>query len=313
MKTPAAPHPPDGRWSRVRAAVILRTPFFVCWALARTLAALRLRSDELFRGLMFTHISLALRDRSLAEQVQTLRQAAVEFHFAMIDRYRCWAMDAQSLREAVQIEGQQYLTPLWGKSPVVLLCPHFVGFEAAAQRLALEGPAMTLYLPGADPDLDAFRNAARQRFNNQLLLPLGAPLHRLARELRRGRMLFLLPDLDAGGGGGAVFAPWFGWPASTVRTPAWCARRLGATLLPVSVRHVGRGHYILQIQPPLPPLPDDDVQAAAQINAALEHLILEAPGHYWWTHARFQSQLPGQPGPYDESLRARLQTTAKLA
>lgn len=306
MKTPKAPHPPDGRWSRVRAAVILRTPFFLRWALAKTLAALRLRSDELFRGLMFTHISLALRDRSVAEQVHTLRQAAVEFHFAMMDRYRCWVMDAQSLREAVQIEGEQHLSALWGKSPVVLLCPHFVGLEAAAQRLALEGPAMTLYLPGADPDLEALRNAARQRFNDQLLLPLGAPLLRLARELRRGRMLFLLPDLDAGGGEGSVFAPWFGWPASTARTPAWCARRLGASLLPVSVRHVGRGRYVMQIKPPLPPLPDDDVQAAAQINAALESLILESPTHYWWTHARFQSQPPGQLGPYDESLRARL-------
>jgi KDO2-lipid IV(A) lauroyltransferase len=313
MNTPLAFHPPGGHWARVRAALVLRTPFVVHWALARALAALRLRSDALFRGLMFTHIALALRDRPLAEQVHTLRQAAVEFHFAMIDRYRCWVMDEQSLREAVQIEGEQHLTALWGKRPVVLLCPHFVGLEAAAQRLTLEGPAMTLYRPGSDPDLETLRNAARQRFNDQLLLPLGAPLIRLARELRRGRMLFLLPDLDAGGGEGAVFAPWFGWPASTARTPAWCARRLGATLLPVSVRHVGRGRYVMQIKPPLPPLPDDDVQAAAQINAALESLILESPTHYWWTHARFQSQPPGHLGPYDESLRARLQTAEKLA
>lgn len=288
-------------------------PFVVRWALARALAALRLRGDELFRGLMFTHIALALRDRPVAEQVHTVRQAAVEFHFAMIDRYRCWAMDAQSVREAVKIEGEQYLRLLWGKSPVVLLCPHFVGLEAAAQRLTLEGPAMTIYLPGDDQDLEAYRNAARSRFNNQLLLPVGAPIHRLARELRRGRMLFLLPDLDAGGSEAAVFAPWFGWSASTARTPAWCARRLGATLLPVSVRHVGRGYYVLQINPPLPPLPDDDQLAAAQINATMERLILEAPGHYWWTHARYRSQPPGQPGPYSESLRTKWQTGTKLA
>jgi len=313
MNKSPAPPPPGGRWVRARAAALARSSFGVRWGLAKALATLRLRGDPLFRDLMFTHIALALRDRPLADQVHTLRQAAVEFHFAMIDRYRCWAMDEPSLREDVQLEGAHHLAPLWGTQPVVLLCPHFVGLEAAAQRVALEGPAMTLYRPGADPHLEALRNAARQRFNDQLLLPLGAPLHRLARELCRGRLLFLLPDLDAGSGAGTVFAPWFGWPASTVRTPAWCARRLGATLLPIAVRHVGRGRYVVRVEPPLPPLPDDDVQATAQINAALERLILEAPGHYWWTHPRFLTQPPGRPARYGAELRARLQAAAMPA
>jgi Kdo2-lipid IVA lauroyltransferase/acyltransferase len=313
MNPPLACPPPVGRWTRARAAALARAPFGVRWALAQAMATLRLRGDALFRGLLFTHIALALRDRPLAEQVHTVRRAAVEFHFGMIDRYRCWTLDATSLREVVQIEGEQHLAPLWGARPVVLLCPHFVGLEAAAQRLALDGPGMTLYQPGADPNLEAFRNEARQRFNSQLLLPLGAPLHRLARELRRGRLLFLLPDLDAGGADGVVFAPWFGWPASTVRTPAWCARRLGAALLPTAVRHVGRGRYVVRIEPPLPPLPDDDVLAAAQINAAMERLILEAPDHYWWTHPRFLTQPPGQPVPYGAALHALLQTEAKSA
>jgi KDO2-lipid IV(A) lauroyltransferase len=302
-----------GLWTRARAAALARSPFAVRWTLAQSLATLRLRGDEVFRALLFTHLSLALRDRPLAEQVQTARQAAVEFHFAMIDRYRCWAMDAASLRDAVRLEGAEHLAPLWGTKPVVLLCPHFLGLEAAAQRLALDGPGMTLYQPSTDPHLESLRNAARRRFNDQLLMPLGTPLHRLARELRRGRLLFLLPDLDVGGGAAAVFAPWFGWPASTVRTPAWCARRLGATLLPTSVQHVGKGRYIVRIEPPMPPLPDDEAEAAAQINACLERLILRAPGHYWWTHPRFLTQPPGQPMLYDAALRAKLQTPAKPA
>jgi hypothetical protein len=88
-----------GLWTRARAAAQARSPFAVRWALAQGLATLRLRGDEVFRALLFTHLSLALRDRPLAEQVQTARQAAVELHFAMIDRYRRRAMDAASLRD----------------------------------------------------------------------------------------------------------------------------------------------------------------------------------------------------------------------
>jgi KDO2-lipid IV(A) lauroyltransferase len=191
-----------------------------------------------------------------------------------------------------------------GRRPLVLLCPHFVGLEAAAQRLSLEGRMVTLYRPSSHAAFDKWRRASRSRFNEQLLTPLGAPLAATIRAVRQGMPLFLLPDLDPGASG-ALFSPFFGVSAATVRTTAWCAAVLGATVLPVSVHRVGDDRYVTTVHAPLA-LEGRDLQADTdRVNQSIQALVARHPQQYWWCQPRFATRPGGAPACYSSAVLQR--------
>jgi Kdo2-lipid IVA lauroyltransferase/acyltransferase len=213
-----------------------------------------------------------------------LRDNLRETAYALLDRFRLWRLGEQALRDQIDLQGQDILHRYLGRQAVVLLCPHFAGLEAAGQRLILEGPGMTLYNPQPDPHFDAVCRHGRQRFGVQLLLPVGASLLPLARRLQRGVALLLLPDL-AHGEPVAPASHLFDPDAGTGPLAAWCAARLGAVLLPVTVLRCG-GRYSVTVHEPLPDHAGDVAATTHTIRVALESLVRQAPQQYLWALPR---------------------------
>jgi Kdo2-lipid IVA lauroyltransferase/acyltransferase len=273
------------------------------WTCARALSSLSLRHNPLLKEVLATNLSLCLPDLSPRSVDDLQRTNTQEMFCALLDRFRLWALPQAQLREQVSLINAQGLHRFVGRQPVVLLCPHFLGLEAAAQRLTLEISAVTLYRPSQSEAFEAMRCEARQRFGHQTLYPVGSNLLPMLRRFRAGAPLFLLPDLDSGANG-AVFSPFFGVQAATSPLAAWCALRAGAVLLPVSVKRLHRGYHEVTIHDPLPPLAPDIAQGTHQVNAAIEQLIRATPEHYWWAQPRFATRPPGAKKLYSEAVLA---------
>lgn len=273
------------------------------WWLALGLRAMAARGDAVTTEMVATNMRLGFPQATAATLAALQRANAVEMYFALLDRFRIWSLSEQDLREQVTLTGEDVLHRFLGRQPIVLLCPHFLGMEAAGQRISLVVSAMTLYRPSGSDVFEMLRARGRARFREQHLYSTNDSLVPMIRRLRGGTPLFLTPDLDSGASS-AVFAPWFGVPAATSPLAAWCAMRAGAVVLPLSVRRLREGEHAVTIHEPLPPLTGDINHGTQQVNAAMESLIRAAPEQYWWAHPRYATRPPGGPMLYSRAVLA---------
>jgi Kdo2-lipid IVA lauroyltransferase/acyltransferase len=291
------------RLGMMLVSTLARLSFRTRWWLARCLRRLNARGNPIVTEMTATHLRCGFVEAAAEKRAALQHDNAVEMYFALLDRFRIWSLPEHELREQVSLHGLDVLNRHLGRQPVVLLCPHFLGMEAAGMRMSLEVSAMILYRPSASQALEALRDRARSRFRGQRLYSTAESLVPMVRQLRAGTPLLITPDLDSGASS-AVFAPWFGVPAATSPLPAWCAMRAGAAVLPVSVRRVHEGRYAATIHDPLPVLTGDVAQGTQQINAAMESLIRTMPDQYWWAQPRYATRPPGGEKMYSDAVLA---------
>ena len=76
------------------------------------------------------------------------------------------------------------------------------------------------------------------------------------------------------------------------------ARLAGVPVLPAVCRLIG-DQYEIAFYPPWENYPTDDLDAdVRRMNAFIEERIRENPEQYLWTHRRFKTRPPGEPGLY---------------
>lgn len=274
-----------------------RRSFDTKWRMARMLASLHLRGDPILRELLAINLSLCFPSWTVEQRIALARESANEAFFAQIDQFRMWDLNESELRDQVTLLNAELLRRQARSRPVVVICPHFVGFEAAAQRLSLESSFVALYRAGRTSAFEAHRKRSRERFNAQYLVNAGRPLTPLVRRMKSGTPLFLLPDVDSTASS-ALFSPFFGVDASTARTTAWCAARLGAVVLPMSIRRSHEAQYVATLHEPIAGMTGDVVDGTNRVNEAIEALVRAAPGHYAWAQPRFATRPLGEPSLY---------------
>lgn len=177
---------------------------------------------------------------------------------------------------------------------IVFLTPHLGCFEITAQTLALEGPITVLYSPPRQPTARAIVDRARNRTN---LLAAPATLggvRQLARALKRGEMVGILPDQVPGAGDGA-WAPFFGRMAYTMTLPGRLQQLTNAVVvLCYGERLPDAKGYVMHVEPLDEVLSVDGPTQARQLNAAMERLIAQCPAQYLWAYNRYK-QPAGAP------------------
>ena len=177
---------------------------------------------------------------------------------------------------------------------LLLLTPHMGCFEAAAQaaaeRFGARAPITVLYRPARKDYLKELVAAGREREHLRAAPATLAGVRQMLRALRGGEIVGLLPDQVPPDGLG-VWAPFFGRPAYTMTLAARLAQQTGAPVLAVWCERLawGRG-FVLHLRDfgafPAAATPE---AAAAQVNAAMEALILEAPAQYLWGYNRYKA------------------------
>ncbi|TSE34309.1 LpxL/LpxP family acyltransferase [Tepidimonas charontis] len=249
------------------------------------------------RAVVRRNLALCFADATPAQRRRWAWETFRHFGQAFVDRIWLWHGSAAQVAQRVRLEGDW--PALAQSGPQLLFVPHFVGLDAAWTRLtqAIVRPWAGMYAPQNSPLLDAWVRAGRARFGAPQLVSRREGVRGLARALRAGAAVYLLPDMDLGAAP-SVFVPFFGIPAATVTALPRLAALGPAPVRPVVAR-LDRHGYRVWVGPVWPDYPSgDDVADAQRMNAELQRWIAETPGQYHWLHRRFKTRPPGHAGLY---------------
>jgi KDO2-lipid IV(A) lauroyltransferase len=174
-----------------------------------------------------------------------------------------------------------------------------VGLDAGWTALTQQLPRRftTIYTRAAQPGLDAWMQAGRQRFGDPRLFARIDAAKPVLAALRAGEPLYLLPDMNFDVID-SVFVPFFGVPAATLPSLSRFARLGRARVVPVLTRMTAGG-YEVKVLPAWADFPTDDLVAdTALMNERLAAYISTMPEQYYWVHKRFKDRPPGMPPVY---------------
>jgi KDO2-lipid IV(A) lauroyltransferase len=183
---------------------------------------------------------------------------------------------------------------------IVFLTPHLGCFEITAQayaaRYGVQGQPMTvLFRPPRKAWLLEVVMQSRHRPGLATASTTLAGVKQIIKALKTGQCVGLLPDQVPPEGLG-VWAPFFGKPAYTMTLSARLALQTGAVVVAAWGERLswGRG-YVVHVAPLPLALSTDMTEAAAQINRAMEELILQKPQQYLWGYARYKKPKGSTP------------------
>lgn len=206
------------------------------------------------------------------------------------------AAPARVLRTARVENWQLVQDTLTQQRGVIFLTPHLGCFEIVAQSIAAHTRLTALYRPPRQAALKPLIEGARAR-DNLLLAPANlSGVRAMAKALKKGEAIGLLPDQVPQQGEG-VWANFFGKPAYTMTLSAKLHSMTGAPIILTFAERLpyGRG-YVVRFVPFTGELTGDAAQQAATINAAMEQLIAQSPAQYFWSYNRYKSPA-GVAGP----------------
>ena len=179
---------------------------------------------------------------------------------------------------------------------LLFLTPHLGCFEITAQayarRFGATHPMTVLFRPARQAGLRSLVAGARQRPGLRTAPTTLGGVKQLIQALRAGEAVGLLPDQVPPQGMG-VWSPFFGREAYTMTLSARLAHAGQACVLLSWGERLPRGRgYVVHVRPLPEPLASDAVEAAAQINRAMETLVRESPAQYLWSYDRYKSPRP---------------------
>ncbi len=182
------------------------------------------------------------------------------------------------------------------------LTPHLGSFEVTASayagRFGVSRAAMTvLYRPARQAWLRRLVETSRLRPGLRTAPANLAGVKQLIKALRAGECVGLLPDQVPPDGQGE-WVPFFGQPAYTMTLAARLAQQTGACVVLAWGERLSRGAgYRVCVRPFDVEVSRDLKEATAQINAAMEQVILRLPSQYLWGYARYKQPRRLDPGP----------------
>ncbi len=171
---------------------------------------------------------------------------------------------------------------------IVFLTPHLGCFEMTAQQIALHTALTVMYRPPKQAALKPLIEGARARHNLHLAPANLSGVRILAKCLKRGEPVGVLPDQVPQEGEG-VWAPFFGRTAYTMTLPAKLAQLGKAAIILVYAERLAHGKgFVVRFVPFEGDLSGTPAEQAATINRAMEQLIARCPAQYFWSYNRYK-------------------------
>ena len=249
------------------------------------------------RHIALTNLRLCFPERTETEREAMVRQNFVYFMQAWLDRSWLWHAPRDVLESRFQRLGDWRV--FQGEAPTIVFAPHFYGLDAGAMALAMAADRRftTIYTTQVNRAVDEWMKVGRARFGDVSLLNRDDGVKPIVSSLRKGGLLYLLPDMNFGPEESS-FVPVYGVPTATVPSLSRFARLGRAQVVPLVTRITPFG-YEIEAMPAWGAFPSDDVEAdTALMNARLQTWIDQAPDQYWWVHKRFKTRPPGVPSVY---------------
>ena len=221
-----------------------------------------------------------------------LRQAGYDAHWraavseagkAIVELAFVWCAKPERVARHASVENWELVqSKLDAGRGIVFLTPHLGCFEMTAQQIALHTALTVMYRPPRKNALKPLVEGARARHNLHLAPATLAGVRILAKTLKSGQPIGILPDQVPSAGDG-VWAPFFGRPAFPMTLPARLAQKTGAPVYVLATwrRPFGRG-WDLELGR-LERLPTPEA-----INQELEIIIRRRPEQYVWSYNRYK-------------------------
>jgi KDO2-lipid IV(A) lauroyltransferase len=217
------------------------------------------------------------------------RQAIAESGKAIVELAFVWCARPERVARHASVENWDLVQArLDAGRGIVFLTPHLGCFEMTAQQIALHTALTVMYRPPKKSALKPLVEGARARHNLHLAPANLSGVRILAKTLKGGQPIGLLPDQVPQEGEG-VWAPFFGRNAYTMTLPAKLAQLGKADIILVYAerRAHGRG-YTVRFVPFDGDLSGTPAEQAAAINRAMEQLIARCPAQYFWSYNRYK-------------------------
>jgi KDO2-lipid IV(A) lauroyltransferase len=231
------------------------------------------------------------------------RRAAVsEAGKAIIELAFVWCAKPERVARLASVENWALVqSRLDAGRGIVFLTPHLGCFEMTAQQIALRTALTVMYRPPRKAALKPLVEGARARHNLHLAPANLSGVRILAKTLKSGQPIGLLPDQVPQEGEG-LWAPFFGRPAYTMTLPAKLAQLGKADILLVYAERLPKGRgYVVRFVPFEGELSGTPAEQAAAINRSMEQLIARCPAQYFWSYNRYK-QPQGVDAPEAEAV-----------
>lgn len=197
------------------------------------------------------------------------------------------------IEQCVEIEGEEYLrAAMEEERGVIVFTGHFGNWELLGGIVAKLGyPVNAVARQQNSAVGDKFLARVREQYGEKISIR-GMGLREGYRALRRGELLALLGDQDAGDHG--WFVEFFGRQASTFPGPVQLAQRTGAPIVPIFHVRTGVSRHKVIIRPPVhipcDASPEDLHRYLQDLTGILEELVRKYPDQWFWIHRRWKSQ-----------------------
>lgn len=245
-----------------------------------------------YRQRMQNHLALAGFSQHLSAAIAEAGKSIMELPFV-------WCASQRRVQRSVQVENwemvQKHLDLGQG---IIFLTPHLGCFELTAQAIAQHTELTVMYRPPRKSALKPLVEGARARHNLALAPANLTGVRILAKCLKQGKPIGLLPDQTPRLGEG-VWADFFGKAAYSMTLPAKLQKMGQAIFILTWAERLprGRGFVVRFVEFPQTPMPSADspatapsaAQQARQINAAMETLIAQNPAQYVWSYNRYKT------------------------
>jgi KDO2-lipid IV(A) lauroyltransferase len=252
------------------------------------------------RRVTLINLALCFPHWSEAEREAVARRHFQFFATSILSQGVIWFASIERMRSIVRFEGREHLEAAMRKGPVIILAPHFFGFDLAGVCLSAEMDLVSLQSQHKNPKMSRMILGYRMRWNRGLIFSRQEGIRPVLRALKPGWALYYHPDQDFGPRE-SVFAELFGVKAATTPAMARLARLGKAQVVPCIARQdFLHGICHARFYPAWEDYPTgDDVADARRMNQFLEDRILEQPANYLWSHKRFKTRPAGEHSPYD--------------
>jgi len=218
-----------------------------------------------------------------------LHQAVSEAGKAIAELPFIWCANPDRVSRSANIENWELVQKnLDAGRGIVFLTPHLGCFEITAQEIAHRTELMVMYRPPRQAALKPLVEGARARKNLLLAPATMSGVRQLAKFLKKGQPIGLLPDQVPQEGEG-VWADFFGRSAYTMTLPAKMAQLGDAVVIIVYAERLPSGKgFTVRFVPFEGSLAGDTAAQARSINSEMEKLIARCPAQYYWSYNRYK-------------------------
>jgi KDO2-lipid IV(A) lauroyltransferase len=225
--------------------------------------------------------------------------------FNAVEMMRASRITLAWIRKRIDVHEVEALLERTPGQGVIYAIPHIGNWELAGLAIARLGvPLMTIVRRQKNLLVDAYLHRLRSETGVESTYLDARPSVRIVHQLRRGKSLGILPDLQAKAH--SVSVTFLGHPAQIPSGMATFARKAGVPVVPCYCSRVGWSHHAWHVGEPIhsdPALEEaaDQERITRYVMEHFDRIIGENPEQYFWFNKRWvlgEDPPPGGPSPF---------------